>query len=153
MASRQHRKDNFLKKLFSKYFYAFLSYLTETKQDETVANFALCHRKAVKAMAAMKDYNRYFPTMIKWVGFKLTTLKIEHVEREDGKSSYTFKKRLKLAVTSLGSISVMNPFLPLLIDRIGTSGLVRAILRIVPSPPIETMQSTFIRSNDSFWNG
>lgn len=105
LASRQHRKDNFLKKLFSKYFYALLSYLTETKQDGTVANFALCHRKAVKAMASMKDYNRYFPTMIKWVGFKLTTLKIEHVEREDGKSSYSFKKRLKLAMDTILSFS------------------------------------------------
>jgi len=105
LASRQHRKDNFLKKLFSKYFYALLSYLTETKQDETIANFALCHRKTVKAMAAMKDYNRYFPTMIKWVGFKLTTLKIEHVEREDGKSSYTLKKRIKLAVDTILSFS------------------------------------------------
>jgi len=105
LASRQNRKDNFLKKLFSKYFYALLSYLTETRQDGTVANFALCRRKAVDAMAAMKDYNRYFPTMIKWVGFRLTTLNIEHVERADGKSSYTFKKRLKLALDTILSFS------------------------------------------------
>lgn len=105
LASRQHRKDNFLKKIFSKYFYALLSYLTETKQDGTVANFALCHRKAIKAVASTKDPNRYFPTMIRWVGFRLTTLKIEHVEREDGKSSYTFKKRLKLAIDTILSFS------------------------------------------------
>jgi len=105
LASRRNRKDNFLKKLFSKYFYALLSYLTETKQDGTVANFALCHRKVIDAMASMKDYNRYFPTMVKWVGFRLTTLSIEHVEREDGKSSYTFKKRLRLAVDTILSFS------------------------------------------------
>ncbi|MCP4152680.1 MAG: glycosyltransferase family 2 protein [bacterium] len=105
LASRENRKDNFLKKKFSKYFYKVLSYLTETKQDETVANFAICHRKAIDAMAAMKDYNRYFPTMIKWVGFKLTTLRIEHEEREDGKSSYTLKKRIKLAIDTILSFS------------------------------------------------
>ncbi|MCP5046870.1 MAG: glycosyltransferase family 2 protein [bacterium] len=105
LASRQNRKDNFLKKLYSKYFYALLSYLTETKQDETVANFALCHRKAIDAMAKMKDQGRYFPTMIQWVGFRMAKLKIQHVEREDGKSSYTFKKRLRLAVDTILSFS------------------------------------------------
>jgi dolichol-phosphate mannosyltransferase len=105
LASRQNRKDNFLKKFYSKYFYKFLSYLTETKQDETIANFALCHRKAIDAMNQMKDQNRYFPTMIQWVGFRMTKLKIEHVEREDGKSSYTFKKRLRLALDTILSFS------------------------------------------------
>lgn len=105
LAGRRNRKDNFLKKFFSKYFYKLLSYLTDTKQDGSVANFALCHRKAIEAMGSMGDYNRYFPTMIKWVGFRLTTLMIEHEEREDGRSSYTFKKRLRLAVDTILSFS------------------------------------------------
>lgn len=105
LAGRQNRKDSFLKKFFSKYFYKLLSYLTDTHQDGTVANFALIHRKAIDAMASMKDYNRYFPTMIKWVGFKLTTLNIEHGEREDGKTSYTFKKRIELALNTILSFS------------------------------------------------
>ncbi|MCP4154680.1 MAG: glycosyltransferase family 2 protein, partial [bacterium] len=105
LAGRENRKDNFLKKIFSKYFYKVLSYLTETKQDANVANFAICHRKAIDAMATMKDCNRYFPTMIKWVGFKLTTLRIQHEERDDGKSSYTFKKRIKLAIDTILSFS------------------------------------------------
>jgi dolichol-phosphate mannosyltransferase len=101
LVSRQNRKDNFFKKMFSKYFYKLLSYLTDTKQDGSVANFALCHSKAIKALATFKDQHRYFPTMIKWVGFRLTTLKIEHVEREDKKSSYSYKKRMKLAIDTI----------------------------------------------------
>ncbi|MCD4670583.1 MAG: glycosyltransferase family 2 protein [Actinomycetia bacterium] len=101
LASRQNRKDSFSKKFFSKYFYKLLSYLTETHQDGTVANFAICHRKAIEAMESMKDHIRYFPIMIKWVGFNLTTLPVEHKEREDFQSSYSLKKRIKLAFNTI----------------------------------------------------
>lgn len=106
LASRVQRRDDIIKKLLSKYFYAVLGYLTGTKQDDTVANFAVLSRKVVDAIKSMGDYYRYFPTMVKWVGFKLTTLKIEHADREDGKkSSYSYKKRLDLAVNTILSFS------------------------------------------------
>lgn len=106
LASRVQRKDDIIKKLLSKYFYSLLGYLTGTKQDNTVANFAVLSRKVVDAIKSMGDYYRYFPTMVKWVGFKLTTLRIEHADREDGKkSSYSYKKRLDLAVNTMLSFS------------------------------------------------
>lgn len=106
LASRVQRRDDVVKKLLSKYFYALLGYLTGTKQDDTVANFAVLSRKVVEAIKSMGDYYRYFPTMVKWVGFKLTTLKIEHADREDGKkSSYSYKKRLDLAINTILSFS------------------------------------------------
>lgn len=106
LASRRHRKDGFLKKLFSKYFYRLLGYLTDTRQDHTVANFAVCHRRVIEAIASMKDCNRYFPVMVKWVGFKLATMEVEHGERPDGlTSTYSFKKRFRLAIETVLSFS------------------------------------------------
>jgi len=106
LASRVQRRDDFFKKTFSKAFYAILGYLTGTKQDDTVANFAVLSRKVVNAIISMGDYHRYFPTMVKWVGFKITTLQIQHADREDGKkSSYSYKKRLDLAINTILSFS------------------------------------------------
>ena len=106
LASRKNRRDDFLKKLYSNVFYRTLSYLTDTHQDATVANFALYHRKVVDALKSMNDYNRYYPTMIHWVGFRLTKLEIEHAERTDGKkSSYNFRSRLTLAFDTIVSFS------------------------------------------------
>lgn len=106
LASRVQRRDDVIKKILSKYFYALLGYLTGTKQDDTVANFAVLSRKVVDAIKSMGDYYRYFPTMVKWVGFNFTTLKIEHADREDGKkSSYSYKKRLDLAINTILSFS------------------------------------------------
>jgi len=106
LASRQDRQDNFLKKFFSRVFYRVLSYLTDTYQDPSIANFALYHRKVVNALKSMGDYSRYYPTMNRWVGFRLMKLEIRHAEREDGiRSSYSFKKRLILAFDTIISFS------------------------------------------------
>lgn len=104
-ASRQNRQDDWFKKILSRIFYSTLSYLTETKQDRTVANFVCYHRKAVNALAQVKDHNRYYPMLQQLIGFNYTKVEIEHAEREDGKSSYSFKKRLRLAMDTILTFS------------------------------------------------
>lgn len=105
VASRKNRKDDFLKKLFSRIFYGLLSYLSETKQDRTVANFVCYQRIAVDAMSLIKDHNRYYPMLQQLVGFNYAKVEIEHAEREDGKSSYSFNKRLRLAMDTILTFS------------------------------------------------
>jgi len=104
-ASRENRKDDFIKKIASKWFYATLSYLTETDQDNTVANFICYHRKAVEAMKLIGDKNRYYPMLQQLVGFNYVKVPIQHAEREDGKSSYSLRKRLKLAINTILTFS------------------------------------------------
>lgn len=96
-AIRKNRKDNFAKILFAKTFYIFLAYLTGVKQENRVGNFGIYHRKVICAVLSMNDYVRYFPSMVKWVGFNYTSIEIEHSERKYGESSYSFIKLVKLA--------------------------------------------------------
>ena len=105
VASRKNRQDDFFKKFFSRIFYSTLGYLTETKQDRTVANFVVYHRKAVDAMASLKDHSRYYPMLQQMIGFNYAKVEIEHAERDDGKSSYSYKKRLKLAIETILTFS------------------------------------------------
>lgn len=106
LASRNERKDDWLKKSASKAFYNVLSYLTDTDIDPSIANFYLCKRKVFESIASMGDYYRYLPVMIKWVGYDIKVLEIQHAERTDGiKSSYNFKKRFKLAYETIISFS------------------------------------------------
>lgn len=105
VASRKNRQDDFLKKILSRIFYNVLGYLTETKQDRTVANFVCYHRKAVNALALVKDHNRYYPMLQQLIGFNYSKVEIEHAEREDGKSSYSFQKRLRLAMDTILTFS------------------------------------------------
>lgn len=105
LAKRTDRKDSFLKKTLSMMFYNILSYLTESKQDYAVANFGIYNKKVISAIIEMKDSIRYFPTMVKWVGFKQLTVEVEHVDRTSGKTSYSFKSLFKLALDVILSFS------------------------------------------------
>jgi polyisoprenyl-phosphate glycosyltransferase len=105
-ASRQNRKDPWLKKSASKVFNRLLGYLSETEVDSTVANFVLYHRKVVEAMKRMGDYYRYYPMINQWVGFRSARIEVEHSERKDNrKSSYSFRKRVVLAIMTILSFS------------------------------------------------
>jgi dolichol-phosphate mannosyltransferase len=104
-AKRTNRKDSYWKRLGSNLFYKVLAYLTETEQNQDIANFGIYHHNVVKAILEMGDYVRYFPTMVKWVGFKSSTIQVEHSYRMDGKSGYNLRSLLKLALNTILSFS------------------------------------------------
>lgn len=95
---RYQRKDTFFKKLSSSLFHKVLSYLTGLEFDSTVANFGIYSKKVIANLKYMDDKIRFFPTMVKFVGFKSTSINIEHANRVEGKSTYSFKKLTKLAL-------------------------------------------------------
>ena len=105
VGSRVRRKDNAVKRSFSKLFHRLLSYLTSTKQDSAISNFGIYHAKVIQAVNAMKDYVRCFPPMVQWVGFKQTTIDVAHTDRKMGKTSYTFKKLVNLSMNVIVGFS------------------------------------------------
>lgn len=104
-AQREQRKDVFLKRITSKLFYFLFSYLTGTKQDASIANFGIYHKKAIQSVLSMQDGIRYFPTLIQWVGFEKAKVKVNHDCRFEGKSSYTWGKLIGLATRNIVSFS------------------------------------------------
>ncbi len=98
LASRTVRQDNLIKKLFSKLFYWILSYLTETKQNPSVANFGIYSGKVIESIILLRESIRYFPTMVNWVGYKSIIIEVEHSKRLEGETSYNFRKLLSLAL-------------------------------------------------------
>ena len=105
LARRHRRQDKFFKKLLSRLFHATLSYLTGIEYNNEVANFGIYHEKVVKAISGLEENIRYFPAMVKWVGFRSTTIPVEHAQRPEGKSSYNLKRLLNLSVDIILSYS------------------------------------------------
>ncbi|WP_091175332.1 glycosyltransferase family 2 protein [Paenibacillus sp. 1_12] len=105
LGRRYARQDSFLKKIGSNLFYKLFSYMTETNQDGTIANFGIYNGKVIDTITKMRENLRFFPTMIKWVGYKVTTINIEHANREYGKSGYSLKKLVNLAFDVIISFS------------------------------------------------
>lgn len=105
LAQRIVRHDTFLKRMSSRMFYHLFSYLTETTQDASIANFGIYHRRVIDAVLSMGDSMRYFPAQVQWVGFRKVVLPVDHSERAEGKSSYSFKKLFRLALDTMISFS------------------------------------------------
>jgi glycosyltransferase involved in cell wall biosynthesis len=95
---RSDRKDSFIKRFISRMFYRTLGYLTGSKLDEQVANFGIYNEKVVGNICKFRESIRFFPTMVKWVGFKATSISVDHSARFEGQSSYNFKKLLNLGL-------------------------------------------------------
>ncbi|MDD3013267.1 MAG: glycosyltransferase family 2 protein [Candidatus Gastranaerophilales bacterium] len=104
-AKRIKRKDKFIKKIQSELFYKFFSYLTETQQDPDINNFGIYSRRAIDALKKMQERTRFFPIMIKWIGFNSETIEVEHAERKYGKTGYSFKKLIELSIDTIIAFS------------------------------------------------
>lgn len=105
LARRVNRTDGFLKRLSSKAYYSVFSYLTQTKQNASIANFGIYHRKVIDAVLGMGDTVRYLPTMIQWVGFRRQEVDVRHGDREEGESSYNWSSLLALAFNNIIAFS------------------------------------------------
>ena len=97
LGQRENRRDGALKTLSSRAFYAVFGYLTDSEQDFRVANFGIYQIRVIRAILSMGDHIRFFPTMSQWVGFSKTKISVQHAERGEGDSSYSWKKLLALA--------------------------------------------------------
>lgn len=104
-ARRAVRKDKGLKVLLSKCFYSIYSFASGVEYDPAVCNFSICSRKVIDAYCSMREQHRAYVMYIKWLGFRQTTIDVDHQERFEGKSGYTFKKRMREAVSILTSQS------------------------------------------------
>ena len=98
-SKRKERKDSFIVKALSRSFYAVYNKLSDMKYDFEVGNYSIARRKVVDAFLTMKEQNRDYIMFLMWLGYKDTTIEIESDERFAGKSSYTFGKKVDLAVS------------------------------------------------------
>lgn len=97
-AERETRQDSWLKRNLSRAFIALLNYLSGADYDYRTANFGIYSRAVIDAVRSMGDHSRFFPIMVRWTGFRTTSIPVRHDARNDGASSYTLRKLARLAL-------------------------------------------------------
>lgn len=97
VGSRTVRHDSALRTFFSVAFYTLFGYLAGRKQDRTLTNFGIYHRRVIDALLSIQGRMRYFSVMVRWVGFRTATIPVEHAPRQGGKSGYSLRKLFSLA--------------------------------------------------------
>jgi polyisoprenyl-phosphate glycosyltransferase len=105
LAQRIERHDSALKKASSWAFYKVFSYLTDTVQDPSTAQFGIYHQRVIHTFTHMREQLRFLPAFIQWVGYATTAIPVQHAQRESGKSSYSFGRLLNLALDTMIAFS------------------------------------------------
>ena len=101
LARRGKRNDPLGKRLLSWLFYRLFSYLADTEYDPEAGNYRIISRKVVAGYRTMREQSRFFGSLVNWMGFPTASVDVQHDERYDGYSTYTFGKLWKLATETL----------------------------------------------------
>jgi len=104
-ARRKVREDSFFKKMSSKVFSKIYGFFTDTVYDNEIANFGIYHKKVIQSVLQLGDSIKFFPLFINYVGYNATSIAVEHAQREEGNSTYSFSKLISLAFNTIISFS------------------------------------------------
>lgn len=98
LAHRQNRQDSAGKRWSSWAFYRTLQWLTGVAQNHGTANFGAYARPVVDAVLRMPESNRFFPLLVRWSGFPVRVVPVQHEARHAGRSGYSLQRLLRLAL-------------------------------------------------------
>jgi glycosyltransferase involved in cell wall biosynthesis len=105
---KESRKHSFFKNITASLFNYVFNYLIDNKShrsNNNVGAYSMISRKVANAFKAYNDYHRHYLSVLRWLGFNHCYISIEHKERFEGKSSYTFSKLMKHALNGIVSQS------------------------------------------------
>jgi dolichol-phosphate mannosyltransferase len=94
-----------VKLVTARWFYRLFARVTRLELQENSGDFRLMSRRALDAVLAMRERNRFLRGMTVWVGFTQTAVPYERDARHAGKTKYTPRKMLRFALDALASFS------------------------------------------------
>lgn len=120
---RKNRKESFIKRLAYNSFYKILKVMSDIHIPIDSGDFCVMKRQVLDNMLKLQEQNPFLRGIRAWVGFKQIGVEFERHARFDGKSGYTLKKLLKIAMDGIFSFSTA----PIrLITILGTIGFIFA---------------------------
>jgi dolichol-phosphate mannosyltransferase len=101
VARRGKRSDPLLKRLSSWLYYSVFSWLADMDYDPQAGNFRILSRKVIDNYRNMRERSRFFGSLINWMGFPAASIDVQHDERFEGESTYTFSKLWRLGAETI----------------------------------------------------
>ena len=104
-ARRQDRVDGFGKVMTAWLFHFVHGKLAGFKPDPRIGNFSLISRRVAAELRKFREERRNYGVQVSWLGFPTGFVDVTHGERHSGKSTYTFAKMTKHALSTILSQS------------------------------------------------
>ncbi len=93
------------KKKTSAWFYKFMNYVSEIRVEPNSSEFRLMDRTVVDILCRMPERTRFLRGLVRWLGFRQTSIPCEIHARFAGVPSFTPRKLLALALDGIVSFS------------------------------------------------
>jgi polyisoprenyl-phosphate glycosyltransferase len=93
------------KLLSARAFYRLLSRMTDVAIPLDAGDFRLLDRKVVDVLAAMPERHRFLRGMTAWVGFPSAEVPYARAPRHAGRTKYSLRKMVRLALSAITSFS------------------------------------------------
>lgn len=107
LSRRKDRQDSKLTLWLSGLFYKVYNHFSEGMYfDHDIGNLSIASRKVVDEYNKILDRNKSYVPMLIWMGYHSSVIDLEAEERFEGKSSYTFSKKIDMAIDLLTSNSI-----------------------------------------------
>ena len=100
-AYQVNRKDRFLKKHLSNFFYKVINKVADVELKSGASDFRLLRRRVVNAILGVKEYYRFSKGIFSWVGFNTYYMEYEPQERATGTTKWSIKKLFKYALDGI----------------------------------------------------
>ncbi len=97
--------ENYLKKFTAKTFYRMLKKITSINIPVDTGDFRLIDRKVIIVLKNMPEQQKFLRGQISWIGFRQTFVEYDREARHSGKTGYTYKKMIRLALDGITSFS------------------------------------------------
>lgn len=104
---RSRTQDSFAKRVTARLYYRAHNAVSNDKIPENAGDFRLLDRKVVEVIRALPERNRFMKGLFAWAGFKQAAVEYDRVERECGKSKFSYWKLWTLALDGITSGSTV----------------------------------------------
>lgn len=105
LASRNHREEGYIQKLFTNWFYWVISQISHCSIPKQVGTFCLLDSRIVKLINEMPERVRFFAGLRAWAGYRTETICYDRPKRKNGKSKVGLFGQFKLAKNGVVSFS------------------------------------------------
>ena len=99
------RSETIFKKITARFFYKLVRYLSDFDIPIDTGDFRLIDRKVVNALKDMPEKSRYMRGLISWTGFNQTYVSYIRDQRFAGKTKYSLRRMINLAIDGLTAFS------------------------------------------------
>ena len=103
---RKKRKESIFKRITAWFYYKIINFVAKQKVFDNQAEYRLYDRKVIDTLLSIEDKNIYLKEQTNWVGYRQTTIEVDRVKRQKGKTKYNFKKLL--SISSQGVVSTTS---------------------------------------------